>query len=250
MPSIHVLLLAADHHHGGSAGLRLDAEIRAILEKTRQHHAAGRLEIHPELAASADDMRHALLRHAPQIVHIASHAAGTSGIVLDDGTPLAPDRLRALFATFREVQVVVINACEGVPSAEALGDVVDHAIAMELPIDDRAAIRFSSWLYAGLAAGRDVPGAFALARDTVAAEFGKDHARPRLLSRPGSRANLRPARPPSAAEDQRRVRSGGYNRAEDNEVDGEAVMENKSPGGGANVARGNRIGGSLRMSNG
>jgi hypothetical protein len=242
--SIDVLVLAADHR--GSTGLRLDDEIRTVLQRTRSHADTTRVDLHTEIAASSDDVRDALLRHTPQVVHVASHGDGEQGIVLDDGTRLDPARLRTLFATFREVRLVVLNICSSLPAAEALSDVVDHVIAMELPIDDRAAIRFSGWLYSALAAGRDVATAFALARDTMHDAFGADHALPRLLSRPGSSPAITPARRTPGAS-----RAAGSNTAENNDVDGAMSMVNAGAPGGRNVARGNRVGasGSLVMSN-
>lgn len=239
---IQVVLLAADHR--GSTGLRLDTEIRTVLERTRQQAAACALAIHPTLAVRADDVRHALLRHSPQVVHFSGHGMGDDGIVLDDGTRFDPPRLRTLFSAFPEVRVVVLNACHGLPAAEAIGAVVDHVVAMELPIDDDAAILFSGWFYAAMAAGRDVATAFALARDTMADRYGVDHARPRLLSRPGGRASIMPPRRTAREE-----RMGPVNHAADNTVRGDADLENVGGGNGRNEATGNRIGGSLRMAN-
>lgn len=240
--SIDVLVLAADHR--GSTGLRLDDEIRTVLQRTRSHAAANRMNLHTAMAASPDDVRDALLRHTPQVVHVASHGDGEHGIVLDDGTRLDPTRLRTLFATFREVRLVVLNVCRSLPAAEALSDVVDHVIAMELPIDDGAAIQFSGWLYSALAAGRDVPTAFALARDTMYDAFGTDHALPRLLSRPGSAPVITPARRTPGAS-----RTTGVNIAEDNDVEGAMSMKNRNKVAGRNEARGNRVGGPLQMLN-
>jgi hypothetical protein len=183
--TIKVLLLAADPREG-SGGLRLDQEIREALEAIRMGRAANELEIVAELAVRPDDLHRALLRHSPQIVHFACHGDGERGILLDEGERVRANELSVLFATFREVRAVVLNACDTLPVARALSEVVDYTVAMESAIYDDAAIDFSARFYAALAFGRTVPFAFELARGALEASFGAEHAVPHLLVRPGA----------------------------------------------------------------
>lgn len=183
-PPVKVLLLAANPDDN-SAGLRIDHEIRRALEAVRMGSAGDRLKIEPELAAGAENLPDALQRHHPQIVHFAGHGY-EKGIELDDGSIVRASTLAGLFTTFREVRVVVLNACETLPVAKRISQVVDYTVAMELPIHDSAAIRFSGAFYAALAFGRTVRSAFEEAAASLKAKYGERHAIPHLLVRPGA----------------------------------------------------------------
>lgn len=248
--TIKVLLLAADSG-GGSAGLRLDHEIRGALEAARMGRAANELEVMAELAVGADDVRNALLRHNPQIVHFAGHAK-VNGLILDDGTRMSAEELAGLLSSFRDVRVVVLNACDTLGLAETLSEVVDYTVGMELPIDDDDAIGFSAQFYAALAFGRTIPFAFDLARKAVNGRQGQPPAIPHLLVRPG--ADERPLEGKTALQ----TRGEGAEaddqviRVADTKTSTSAELGNRSYGvTGPQVAEVSRseIGGSLKITN-
>ena len=61
----------------------------------------------------------------------------------------------------REISgLVVLNACNTRPQAEALTEVVDCVVSMNRTITDRAAIKFAASFYGALAFGRSVRKAF------------------------------------------------------------------------------------------
>jgi hypothetical protein len=250
--TIKVLLLAADPSRG-SAGLRLDHEIRGALNSVRTGRAADALEVVAELAVTADTMRNALLEHDPQVVHFAGHGAGENGLVLDGGMRLRGKEVAALLGSFPGVRVVVLNACETLPVARALSEVVDYTIALEKKINDDAAVAFTGVFYAALSFGRTVPFAFDLARGGMRARYGEDLAIPHLLVRQG--ADERPlegktvgAAPPAASIDQELG-------AEEVEVGGDAEILNEAEGAGAVPSRqqahgrGVKVTGSLKLGN-
>jgi len=185
--TVKVLLMAADSQEG-AAGLRLDREIRGAVEAVRTGAAGGRVEIHSRLAVQRDDWRRALLEHDPQVVQFSGHGSG-NGLFLDTDDHddvLSAAELAALFVPHRHVRVVVLNACRTYEVARALNDVVDYTVAMELAIDDAAAVVFSGAFYEALAAGRTVPTAFDTARAALKGRYGEKHALPRLLMREGA----------------------------------------------------------------
>ena len=58
------------------------------------------------------------------------------------------------------LRLVVLNACDTRPQAEALTEVVDCVVSMNRTITDRAAIKFAASFYGALAFGRSVQKAF------------------------------------------------------------------------------------------
>jgi hypothetical protein len=250
--TIKVLLLAADPK-AGSSGLRLDHEIRKALEAIRVGRAAHELEIVAELAVTADTMRDALLRHDPQIVHFAGHAEGEKGLVLDSGTRLSGAEVAALLGSFRDVRVVVLNACETLPVARALSEVVDYTISLEKKINDNAAVEFAGVFYAALAFGRAVPFAFHLGRREMRARYGAGHAIPHLLVRPGAEERPLEGRPavsaPSAAPIRQETVAENVEAAGDGEIVNEAEGAGGVPSNQTTRAHGVKVGGSLKLGN-
>jgi hypothetical protein len=179
---IKVLLLAADPEQR-SGGLRLDQEIRRALEGIRMGRSTTALEIAAELAVRRTDLLPALLRHRPQILHFAGHGSHGQGILLDSADLLRSEELATLLVPDHGVRVVVLNACTTLPVAEALSATVDYVVAMELAINDKAAVVFAGAFYAALSFGRSVASAFEVARAALQERHGRDHALPTLLRR-------------------------------------------------------------------
>lgn len=248
--TVKVLLMAADSG-AGSAGLRLDHEIRGALEAARVGRAENELEVMAELAVGAEDVRHALLRHDPQIVHFAGHGK-VNGLILDDGTWMSAEELADVLSTFRGVRVVVLNACDTLDMAKLLTQVVDYTVGMELPINDAAAIRFSAEFYAALAFGRTVRFAFELARKAIDGRHGQPQAIPHLLVRPGT--DERPLEGRAAPQAPATASRNQLIEAEEVEVGGDAEASNvaRATAGARSQSiklRGVKAGGSLKLGN-
>jgi hypothetical protein len=106
-----------------------------------------------------------------------------------------------------ELRLVVLNACDTRPQAEALTEVVDCVVSMDREVTDRAAIKFAASFYGALAYGRSVRRAFDQGVARLRAEGLAGEGTPELLVRAGvdaSRVVLvgqAPAQPvPPAAE--------------------------------------------------
>ena len=187
--TITVLFLAS-HPSSPDRTPRLEEEVCAI------EHAAGggrgrhRVRLVPRFVAGSRDLRDALLRHDPRIVHFAGHADDPCVLYLDDGQgrrrPVGKEPLAKLFGTLREwIRVVVVNGRGALPTVEALGEAVDYAIGMDRPLSDPSAVAFARAFYGALAIGRTVQAAFDVAVIQMMIEDGAEPGSARLRIRPG-----------------------------------------------------------------
>jgi WD40 repeat protein len=83
------------------------------------------------------------------------------------------------------LRLVVLNACDTRPHAEALTNVVDCVVSMNRAITDRAAIKFAASFYGALAFGRSVQKAFDQGVARLVAEGITESDTPELRVREG-----------------------------------------------------------------
>ena len=83
------------------------------------------------------------------------------------------------------LRLVVLNACNTRPQAEALTEVVDCVVSMNRTITDRAAIKFAASFYGALGFGRSVQRAFDQGVARLSAEGIAESDTPELLVRAG-----------------------------------------------------------------
>ena len=83
------------------------------------------------------------------------------------------------------LRLVVVNACNTRPQAEALTEVVHCVVSMNRTITDRAAIKFAASFYGALAFGRSVQRAFDQGVARLSAEGISESDTPALLVRAG-----------------------------------------------------------------
>ncbi|CAA9326946.1 MAG: hypothetical protein AVDCRST_MAG68-2312 [uncultured Gemmatimonadetes bacterium] len=158
---IEVLFLASDPFREGAAR-RLDEEVRGVEEAIRRGHGCARVKLVPCFAPGTRDLQHALMRHDPRIVHFAGDGGG---IYLGDASGrrglVTARALAELFGFLNEwIKVVILNGCDTLPMAEALGEVVDYTIGMDPPLGDASAILFAEAFYGALGMGETVRGSF------------------------------------------------------------------------------------------
>lgn len=185
---IRVLFLASDPFRD-RAPLRLNREVRAIGHALRKGRAHEGVELIPHFARRTRDLRDALLRHDPRIVHFAGHGDG-AGIYLGDARGVRRrvprEALGNLFRMLSEwIRVVVLNGHETLPLVETLGQAVDHAVGMDRPLGDRSAIVFAAAFYGALGTGQTVQASFDLAVTRLRLEASPEAALPVLRIRPG-----------------------------------------------------------------
>jgi hypothetical protein len=209
MDKMRILFLAANPD--GTRPLRLDVEIREIMERLRAGDKGNALESVPRLAVRPGDLVEALLSVRPHIVHFSGHGGADGSIYLeaDDHTrqaqnrdllplgggsgsiavdsqlhPVQPDVLADVFrAVGGDIRTVLINACFSKLQAEALETVVDSVIGMNKPIGDKAAIVFASGFYQGLAYGRPIQQCFDLGKARLRIENIPEHETPVILGK-------------------------------------------------------------------
>jgi len=145
--------------------LRLPEEVREIQEGLALSEGREKFKVVSQWAVRPDDLRRALLKYEPQIVHFCGHGSGEEGLVLQDAAkqPVAvtTDALSNLFRLCAEhVNCVVLNACYSEVQAEAIVAHVDYAIGMRQKIGDDAAQHFAQGFYRALGYGKSVEVAY------------------------------------------------------------------------------------------
>jgi hypothetical protein len=107
------------------------------------------------------------MRHKPHVVHFSGHGdAGAIELTRADGSShlVPPETLADIFRVLKDnVHVVLLNACDSAPQAEAIVGVIDCAVGMSDEIEDREATAFAAAFYEALSYGRSVQDAFDLA---------------------------------------------------------------------------------------
>ena len=220
MEKIKVLLFAANPR--GTAPLDLPREFREIDEEVRLSTFRSAVELILVPGTRPVDLLRKLNENQPQVVHFSSHGSPDE-IILESGEgedsePYAPSlrstderdmkKLRpdeveslgpgqpqvvsksALVNVLRScnegnLRLVVLNACNTRPQAEALTEVVDCVVSMNRTITDRAAIKFAASFYGALAFGRSVQKAFDQGVARLSAEGIGESETPELLVRQG-----------------------------------------------------------------
>lgn len=148
----------------GTEYLRLNEEMRAIQEALRLGRQRQRIQERILPAATANDLRRALLDEPYQIVHLASHGS-SSGLVLEDqqGQPYAvsQEALALHFRDYRQtLRCVLLNACYSLATGQRIALGVPYVVAMQGPVYDLAAIEFSRGFYDAISAGEDIERAY------------------------------------------------------------------------------------------
>jgi len=165
-PAKTVNVLFALSNPRGTDSLRLNTEMRAIEEALRLSQHRDSIQHRTLPAATAHDLRRALLEQPPyQIVHLSGHGNST-GFVLEDerGQPhmVSPEALAQHFFLYQKtLQCVLLNACYTLTIGQRVSLGIPYVIAMSGPIDDQAAIEFSRGFYDAIGAGLDIERAYA-----------------------------------------------------------------------------------------
>ena len=136
-------------------GLRLDKEIRNIVEAVKRAVKRDKWEIKIITAVRSQDIRRALAEEQPSIVHFCGHGMEDGSLVLEDEEgfhkAVSPLGLAALFKLHaNHVKCVLLNACNSSKSALAISQHINYTIGMNQPIGDKGAIVFAIGFYDGL----------------------------------------------------------------------------------------------------
>ncbi len=169
-----ILVLAASPVN--EVRLRLDEEVREIENGLQLSEHRERFSLQQKWAVRPDDLRRALLKYQPQIVHFCGHGTGVEGLALENNlgeaqlvSTIAIADLFELFAS-RGLECVVLNACYSEVQAEAIAQHIDYVVGMNQAIGDRAAIKFAVGFYDALGAGCSYEEAYKFGRNAIALE--------------------------------------------------------------------------------
>jgi uncharacterized delta-60 repeat protein len=144
---------------------------------------------------SGEDDAEASGRHGPimrsaeerDVKKIRPDMVETEGLDHGQGQGVSKSALVNVLRSCNEgnLRLVVLNACNTRPQAEALTEVVDCVVSMNRTITDRAAIMFAASFYGALAHGRSVLNAFDQGVARLCAEGIAEADTPELLVRAG-----------------------------------------------------------------
>lgn len=184
-PVKRILILAANPTN--TARLRLDKEVSRIREGLRLSENRAQYDMQQEGAVRLVDLRRALLRHKPHIVHFCGHGEEEGLMVEDDVGKcklVGPEALAGLFKLFTEppnqIECVLLNACYSDNQAKAIACHIPYVIGMRQAIGDKAAVEFAVGFYDALGAGRSYEDAYQFGRNAIQLEKIPEHLTPIL----------------------------------------------------------------------
>ncbi|MGT2438448.1 CHAT domain-containing protein [Bradyrhizobium betae] len=134
------------------------------------------ITLHQSEAADFKDILDGLNNHSPRVVHFSGHG-NTRGLAMDGGTVkrgktnfVTFDLLgKALAATDKPPEVIVLNACKSAGARRALLGSAKALVVMQKAVSDVAAVAFAKQFYGAIASGQSLQAAFDQGR--VAVEF-------------------------------------------------------------------------------
>jgi hypothetical protein len=187
---LHILYLTANPDRGNA--LRVDVEVRQVLEAVRGSKLRDNVVIHQSPAADLDSFINGLNDHTPRIVHFSGHGY-SGGIAVDHariqrprGKVITFDLLgKALMSVDAPPDVVVLNACESAGARNALLRTTKALVVMNDSISDVAATAFAAKFYAAIASGQSLKSAFGQGLVAVAAASIVEVDIPKLVTAKG-----------------------------------------------------------------
>lgn len=161
--------------------LMTELEVRQVQQALQGAKYRERVEVQLRPAATFPDVIAALNSVRPHIVHFSGHTGEI--FRLDDGEVMPGGNgvdftslVRALVATERPPELLVLNACGPIKRAMPVLPAVPVVIGLSDSILDTAAIVFSQQFYAAIASGQSVGAAFRHGRAKVEAVLLEDDA--------------------------------------------------------------------------
>jgi len=187
---LNVLYLMANPDK--NSALRVDVEMRQVLEAVRGSKLRDNVRIHQSPAADLDSLISGLNDHAPRVIHFSGH--GYSGGILVDhakvqrprGKVVTFEMLGKAFASIDSPpEVVVLNACETAGARKVLLPPAKALVVMNDSISDVAATAFAAKFYAAIASGQSLKSAFKQGQLAVEAASINEVNVPELITAKG-----------------------------------------------------------------
>ncbi|HET9225768.1 MAG TPA: dynamin family protein [Thermoanaerobaculia bacterium] len=197
--TLRILFLATDPPSDLRDRLRLDRELREILEQKGLARLRDRMDLRSETAVRSKDVTRALQNYDAHIVHFSGHGTEAGAILVEteDGEdhPIQPEALASLFDLFADhVDCVILNACYSDLQARAVSQKIRYVVGMQSSIHDESSIAFSIGFYQALGAGRSIEDSFTAGRVLMGMEDWQD-SQVLTLWKNGVPAGVMPAEP-------------------------------------------------------
>jgi len=156
-----------------SDNLRLGDELSKITESLRFSAKREEIRIEQEWSIEIKDLRRAMLRYNPNIVHFSGHGSSDGGIMLEDsegyGQAIDIVALGEFFALFKDsIKCVILNSCYSEPQAKEIAKSIPYVIGVNDNIPDETSIAFAEAFYDAFGAGKSIEDAFSFARNNIA----------------------------------------------------------------------------------
>ena len=180
-----ILILASNP----KSDLKLDREIRNLIEVIKRSPDRDRFIIETRLAVRPQDLQAALLEEKPRIVHFCGHGDGERGLVLENDLGqlhfVSTGALADLFSHFsHQIECVLLNACYSQVQAAEIVKHINFVVGMQQPILDSSAIAFSAGFYGALGAGESITKAYNFGCNRIHLEFGDSSSSRKLVAVP------------------------------------------------------------------
>ena len=172
LPTRTILFLSANPKD--TSRLRLAKEVHDIEKGLDLSADRDNFELISKGALQEEDLRRALLKYKPQIVHFSGHGTGDLGLILEnemgDAQPVATETVVTLFKHCPSVECVVLNACYSEVQARAIATHVPYVIGMNQAISDTVAIKFAVGFYDALGYGHSYEAAYEIGATAIGLE--------------------------------------------------------------------------------
>ena len=161
--STTILFLAANPRD--SRALRIGEELAKIEASLQWSDNRDSFIVEQQWASGVKELRRAMLKYKPNIVHFSGHGSPEGGILLEDDEGYAKEldieSFGNLFSMFVEsTQCVLLNSCYSEPQAKELIKHVPFVIGTKDNIPDKTSIAFSEAFYEALGSGETIEEAF------------------------------------------------------------------------------------------
>ena len=200
-PRINILFVSSNprqNDKGKNFQYQIDPieEERAIKEEIEKCKYKQAIKIETANNARPSDLTAKLQRYKPWIFHFSGHGESLGIWLQDDngrGKLVDREALKRDFLAFKElnkqsnlIKIAFFSACQTEKMAEALKDVVDCAIGMEIPINDKTGVIYSKTFYRYIGNGESVEVAHKLAQTALMNEGERGgYKAPKIYCRTG-----------------------------------------------------------------
>ena len=167
---IRILFLSANPWT--TSRILVDEEAREIFERLQEGLYRDQFTLYQHTAIRPGDIQRLLMMYRPHIVHFSGHGSKKNRIILGGvpgrGKQINRQALVEVFALYRHVRLVFLNACCTQAQGHSLSEVIDYCIGASRPIGDRESVTFAGAFYRALGFGKSVKEAFDSARAEAA----------------------------------------------------------------------------------